>query len=440
MFTIVLGDGQTIKAPELAEPESTRESFASAYGDGSHYTLTFPDTHGLQIVHRITRFKERPFLLLELSVVNRGEAPITIVEINPLVIGAGGIDLGGETHLTSLPITARGSYVTYDPAAKPLFAYLGDSAGRTGLALGLLPQSRGRGGVELEQQGATWQGRVFNVFEPGYRLAPGERLSADTVWISYGIPVFDEVNLYYAWTHSTRPGHEADRPLPKGWVTVEAGRGADDLAGIAQAAQAAGFRSALLPAGFENRPGNAARQLRAANFVAGITLDPLRFEGGQPEWSLAAGGSAWLNPGHEAARALIVERVQALHKDGFGFFVVAESAVPEAALESFGLSRAAADGLALQAVAAAAGALPVFPAATATLDANDARLLSDQQLLAQFGVYKSPFGPVRLSFSGGALSQGTLDALKSWPGPIEVLGAPPQGARGALRPVFQQGP
>ncbi|MBI2434431.1 MAG: hypothetical protein HYV26_16360 [Candidatus Hydrogenedentes bacterium] len=408
-FSITLGDGRVLGPANFTDGECAREKFTSPLGDGTHFTVTMPPAENLQVIHRLTKFDKSPFMLVELTLVNVGPAPVVVKEMNPVVIGPGGLALGAPS-VAPLPLTARDGFLAVDPLAKPLYVFAADGAGKTGIGLGILPQGRASAGIDLQPSGGAWQGMIYNRFDPGLSLAPNERVTTDAVWISYALPDRTESNVYYSYTLGTNPHQQLSRPAPAAWVTVEEGEGLADLLTAAQDAQGAGIKAALIPVDWETHAGAlegaapryprqitaAARQLKDAGVAAGLSLDPLAFTGGRGAWAAKSpDGQTWLNLSQPEARALVEERVRSLQQDGFDFFVVALSTIPDEVLLEFNLSRAAADSLAIQTAATAAGGVPVFPSAAAGLAAGDERWAATQAGLQKMGEYGALFAPYR---------------------------------------------
>jgi len=455
-FAVTLDDGTTLNAADLGKAKVTRERFDAPMGDGNHYIGRFPAKDGLEVWHRLSSFNGRPFVLMEMGVRNAGTTPVAIRSLAPVVAGPDSLpDMGPDADVLSRRLDIRGGYPGYDARHDPLWMMFHDKARETSLALGVLPSGNTESGVDFTLHGGAWHGGVTCAYEPAVQLAPGESLASDTVWISYGVREPQRINLYYAWAFSTLPDRPAHHSGVHAWVTVDEDH--NSLSNLARAVVAwvgTGVDKVLVPSGWSRRPGvsqgaapNYPKNPRDildpfnADYDVGITIDPLAAENGDGAWSAkSADGQVWLDLNHPAARNEAEKRVRALAGDGFKFFVVEKSLIPDAVLAHFGQTRAEADRLALEVTMAAAGDRPVYPDASTTMGgARDAWLAATAGAgrMAEYAVAAAPLRIEADALSG--LDDETMAAMRMWPGPIELVGAGNATLRGQMQQVLQLG-
>jgi hypothetical protein len=169
-----------------------------------------------------------------------------------------------------------------------------------------------------------------------------------------------------------------------------------------------------------------AKQIRDLGMVPGLTVDPLPTSGGSKEWTGTSGdGTTWVNLSHAEGRKHAVERMQKVVGWEFEFFVVQPSAIPDEVLKQFNMTRAQADGLALEVMVEAAGGKPALPSASCTLKAEWEPWLeaaASSGRMAEFGLIP---GPVRLDVTAvSSLDDHLLAAMTLFQGPIEFVGKP----------------
>jgi hypothetical protein len=152
----------------------------------------------------------------------------------------------------------------------------------------------------------------------------------------------------------------------------------------------------------------------------------------------SADGRTWVNLSDPEGRSFAEKQAGETAGWGFGFIVLAPSAIPDEVLAQFGMTRAQADRLAFEAAVAGSKNLPVYPAAATTMTADRDLWLEAASDVCRMAVYDILVGPVRLDASSlEALPKETLLAMRLWPGPIEVTGTPKSAGKGGLAQVFQ---
>jgi hypothetical protein len=101
--------------------------------------------------------------------------------------------------------------------------------------------------------------------------------------------------------------------------------------------------------------------IRGMGMKPGITVDPLKIARGAAEWTaLTDDGTRWLNPSTPKGREAGIDQLKGLVAMGYKFFVVERSLIPDGALRHFNMTRAEADLLAFEIMAAAADGWPCF--------------------------------------------------------------------------------
>ncbi len=457
-FLLRLGEDREIANTDFGKPETEREPFDEGpFGAGSHYTVVFPPKDGLVVRHRVTTYKTQAFVLISISVENRSEAPVSLREIVPAVIGPGGISgWSDQTRVCNWRMDVRAGSLVFDKDRVPLMTLLHDPAAEHCVALGMLPRGRGANGIDLQSSNGAWQGEAVCRFDPPISLAPGETMACDPLWVSYGLAVPSEVQLYYAWSLSQLPRRQEQIEVPRAWMTVPDDGGLDDLVRLAGAAKRAGVKHALVPGNWEGKPGSmqggtprfpksmqaAAGALRSAGFIPGITLEALAVGKGSGPWlAESPDGQRWADATQAAGKAHVAGRVKTALGWGFAFVVIAPSRIPDSALSQFGHTRARADEAALAAAwAAAPDSIPVFPASATALRAERDAWLEAAGALSRSCVYGMTPAPVRLSSQElEAFGEEVAAAMRLWPGPIEIVGAPATAACRSLRALFARG-
>ena len=315
---IVLGDGKTIRLSDLKVARDDREYFSGALGDGTFYRSIFESADGLEIRAAIAQFKERPFLGVYLDVKNLGENPVNIHAIRPAVIGPGGVTgISDQLRVTKVS-TAQVSNVAlfHDRQDASLFKFELLNAGVT-FGIGVLQSGTMQSRVNLLPSGADWQGAVECVFTPPITLAPGKMLSADPLWVSHSVSDPHEVQQFFVWAQAQQRKTGRGIIAPNAWVTVPSDAPATDLYAAARTWKDSNVRFAVAPLSWEGRPGSLdgatpnypsdmktfVKEVKAAGMQAGVSIDPLRIDKGDGDWSaLSDDGTRWLNPTSEKAR------------------------------------------------------------------------------------------------------------------------------------------
>jgi hypothetical protein len=438
--SLTLADGTEVSLTEFGRGKSDREKFTTAMGPGNHFSADLPAKDGIKVRHRISVHREYPFLIIRMELTNQREEPLEIREMSPVIFGPGCLkNVSGGMESVIRRVDMRGGYALFDPDAKSSLAFFHDAGSERTIALGVLPLNVARCGINLQPYEGSWQGEIASVFDPPLKLAPGETVSADPVFITFSVPKPEEVETYFTWTQSNlkRPGTTPD--APRSWCTVDEDGGASDLYRTAEKWAEAGVLHALVPAAWESRPGSlegarprypqnmgsVASTLAGMKIKPGITVDPLAATEGAEAYAASMGGQTWLNLSHPEGRAGAVANMRRLAGWGFKFFVVQESLIPDEVLKAFDMTRVQADALALEVMAEAAGDLPVFPSAAATLKADLDTWLEAAACTSRLWEYQIAAGPVRFDASGVRdVSQDVRTVMTFYGGPIEVVGTP----------------
>ncbi len=455
-FFIELGDGRVLKHDELGmrgPAVCSRDPFSSELlGTGTVYKVNFAPVDGLIVTHHMMSYDRWPFVTMHVTVHNSAETPVTVKRIVTAAMSAGsisGFSPSVETAGRALRVT--GGFPLYDRDAKPSRMVFHDGASGLDLAVGVVPNGRSLPAVELAPGGGTWQGFVTSDYAPGHVVAPRETLEADPVWVALDTAPASVERLYSQSLHAQGFPLVAEKS-PRAWAAIPDTEGFDALKKAAQDAMALGVLHALVPAGWEARPGTreggaprwpkdmakVAKELRALGCTPGVTLDPLAVQGGGDAWTAkSADGQTWVNPAVPEGAEYARKQAAILVDGGFGFLVVEPSRIPDEVLAAFGISRAEADWRALGAACAAAAQggrpLPVFPAAETTLDASRDAWLEASAVMGRAVDYRLNAGPVRFNAAGlSRLEPEVETAIRLWRGPVELMGDPAPGAGSAL--------
>ena len=452
-FSIALGDGRVLLPEHFERADATRENFEHENSAGTNYNVVFPPQDGLRVRHSFTSFKGRGFQIVTMSVENVSDAPIPVRKISPVVFLPNAMHLRDtDTELHQQHVRIRGGSPVYDHNSTSMLSLFEDQNREVLLALGVLPRGTAVSGIQFNAYGGTWSGEIASHYEPAYQLQPGGTLVADAVWVSFGDLNRDNIDLNYAWFFSTLDSAPVAAKAPHAWVSAPDSEDADSLLRAAEAWQAYGVRHALIPGNWERIPGalegatphyprnmaQAARSFRDKGLTPGITLDPLASPAGDsPAIGRSEDGQAWLNLSLPEALPLYVERIETLLDWGFDFLVLEGSHIPDAVLLDFGLTRNQADHLAFTLAREIAGSKVVLPAASMTVQPANLDWNHASRVIQRMVDYAVVPGPVRLqSASLGSVNPQTVEAMRIWPGPVELLGAPERQHRDTYEALF----
>ncbi|MCP4640778.1 MAG: hypothetical protein GY851_10110, partial [bacterium] len=340
---VTLGDGTVIDVPTHPREEATREEVTRSIGEGNRFGVLFKPVNGLIIHHSVTVPDSYPFFIIEVTVKNASDAAIDIAEISPVVLGPGALrSPKGELEGVVRRIGVRGHRPVFGPKVSPMVALFRDKAAGLTLAFWALPGGVARTGISLEPFNNAWQGPITSTYDPPIQLKPGESMKADPVFVSFAVPTPSEVDVYQSWTHSEQPRSEEATTYPECWVSVDDDASGEALTQAAQKWRGLGVRHALVPGGWEGRPGTlqgarpaypkdmgrVAAALAAAETAPGLTVDPLATVEGKDAWTVvSADGQRWLNPANPDAFAFAVGQMKKCVAWGYRFFVVQPSII-----------------------------------------------------------------------------------------------------------------
>ncbi|HPU97055.1 MAG TPA: hypothetical protein PLO53_03760 [Candidatus Hydrogenedentes bacterium] len=440
-FSVELEDGRVLAHDALGRTGSRceRESFTHpVLGGGTHYTTTFAPSEGLVVWHRLSSFQNFPFWLMRVGIRNDREQPQGIRRITLARFNAGSISgLGDDTVTAARSFAAPGGALRSDPKGASTFMEFASPSRGCGFVFGLIPTGRGLGKMDIQPAGGAWQGSIETDYAPVSRIAQGETLESDDLFIAIGKLPLRAVSDY-GWFLSTLNWPKSGEKDPRAWITVPDTEGFNTLKAAAAAAAGAGIWYALVPWNWEGVPGSLeggapgypkdvariAKELSGTGVIPGIIVDPLLIRGGNDTWAVSTDdGRRWANPAHPEGAAFIAERMGKLIRQGFGFVVVFRSQIPDAALAHFGISREEAWWRAMGAVQSAAGNIPVYPESGAEIKPQRDALLESSALAAIPGTYRIRLAALRINYSALAkgLDDETAIALRLWQGPVELL-------------------
>jgi len=456
-FEVVLADGTVLAPIDLEKASFTREPFTAGTDNGTVWTSTFPAKDGLIVRYAIVSSRTEPFLEIRMAVENTGAAPIEVAALRPVVIGPDCMNpLGATARLSQWPFQAHGAHAVLAPNAPSVLSMFCDPIQKFCLALGVAPKGVASSGGTFVPSGSAWQGAITSRFDPPVSLAPGARLAADPIWVSYGLAAPSRVVPHYAWAWHSALGNDPIAAAPKCWVTTESGASAADLYATVKTWASDNIRHALVPGAWEGRPGSlrgavprypkdmktVADTIRAMAMVPGLTLDPLVVPSGKAGWTaLSADGRRWLDVSVPAARKYGAARIRKIGQWGFRFLVLQPSDIPDEVLRHFNMTRAQADGLAFQMARDAVGRIPVVPAAAATLRADPALWREAARCTSVISAHQVPLGPVRLDITGlAAIDDDLAAALQDFAAPVELVGNPSRAVRKRLARLLTTAP
>ena len=418
---IELEEGRVIRLSDLEHSFDERRDFDSPFGPGTHFRTVFSPRDGLSVRMALTRFKERPFLTLDMDVENLTDQPIAIRAMRPAVVEGGEIKgFGANVGYSTLNYDQRGRYSVIEDSQAASVALFEVAQPQAMLALAMPQSGRMSSNLTLSRTADTWEGKAESTFNPPYAIPPGQRLSADPLLLSYSVPEKETFLQLYAWVQSEFVGMQPPVAPPKAWVSDSGGAG--NVARAAEAWSGAGITHALVPADASGDLRQAASTVKQAGAKPGIAIDPLRDS-----------GSGWFNVADANAGAAAKERVNDLRGAGFEFIALAPTEAPDDVLQQFGITRSEANHRAMALYTEAAGETPVVATAATELPATTAAWDQLAQMTKWFSTYRSIPGPVRLRCGdAGDLPAGLTDALQRFDGPVEVVGVPSAGVREAI--------
>jgi hypothetical protein len=445
--SVTFADGTTINLNESPKESTERAKFTNEYGDGEVYNVDFLPRPGLRIRHTVRVMLSQPFFMLGLEIINEGDKPIGVTQVVMAHLSGDSLKaFDGEAHTQQRRLVMHGPLPVYKKDGHPLLIMERHPEADFALALGFLPLGVARSHIALESETQNWPCTLISDFDPVAPIQPGESLHSDPVWLSFSLPQPNQIDMLYSWTHSVLPTHDdTPTPGPDSWVGARPGAPYEELHKNLAAWKGGGIEHALIPAGWEGRPGSlngvvpayprnikeAAKTIKKMKYKAGLTVDPLAVTGGDDAWIFAeSNGTRWINPAINEARAYASRRLQRVVKGSFSFLALQPTKMPEAALRKFGITRTQAEVWSFDIAEQALGGEAVYPAAASSIPPTLDALLeasSDTGRLLEYGI-KS--GPLQVSVAPSVrLDESTLAALALYGGPIEYTGAPHSSAR-----------
>ncbi|MBN2311889.1 MAG: hypothetical protein JXR94_23115 [Candidatus Hydrogenedentes bacterium] len=450
---VTLGDGSVVEATGGERGVPFRERVSGPLGPGTEYGVTLSGRGPFTVRHSITALDEHPFYLVRLCVTNAADSAVDVARISPMVIGPGGLlGYGADAEVGFRRAGVRAGCAMYRRDAMATQALFRNPAGGLLLGLGVSQGEGAASGLELRAYGGAWQGEGASVFEPPRRLEPGQQLEGDPVLLSFSVQDPVALDEYSAWACIARPHPEPAADAPDCWVTVPDHEPADALAAATRAWWDVGVRHALVPGTWEAQPGSLegaapyyprdmeklATVIARTDMVPGIALNPLAVVEGGDDWTAVGhDGQRWLNPATPEGRRFAIEQMRKVVAWGYKFFVVYDSPVPDEVLRHFAMTRAQADALALALVAEAVGDLPVYPATSGLLPAEQDAWLDAAAGMTRLRRYGMVCGPVRFDATNlAALDDAVVAAMCLYGGPIEFVGLPAPDVARQLAPVL----
>lgn len=435
----------------------TREAGVSELlGDCVDYTIRFVPRDGILVEHEFRTFRNWSFILLTIRVSNQGTAPVEITKISSAIIPSG--HFVGITEKASVNIgnmVFRGAFPIYSGDGPGTSVRIYDPVRNIGLLFAQLPSGLSKCRWSSLSGSTSLAGSFDSMYEPSLLLPPGATIESDRLFIGYGMsPAFMESHYMYLLADLCKPALMED--VPRCWVTVPDTESLSVLRAEAGNALGAGVRHALIHGNWESRPGSleggmpnypknmseAAKTLRDAGVLPGITIDPLLSQGGNNAWTAhSSDGQQWVNLNAQEGRAFVVSRMRKVIGMGFSFLVIEPSRIPDDVLKEFGMTRAQADAYAFAAAREAASRTKtaIVPSTMARMVASRDALLQGASTVMCLRERNIATAAIRLQFAGTTrFDEETLLALRLWSGPIEFLGAPPRSLHEVLSSVLSR--
>ncbi len=432
-MTITRTDGTVFKALDSTYDNMNIEETANELGPCRRYVGETKPVDGIDMRNYIDLMKEHPFMLVRSEITNVGDKPLAIAEIRPAVFGSSGAitGVGASADVATRPLRRRGGYPVYDPEGPPSLVLFHDPSGGVVLSLGAFPLDGTPTAFTLEKSGAAWEGAVVCDYGPGYVLQPGDTLKTVPVWLAFFTDAPEDIDRNYGWAVTALPKPQAVEAVPDAWVSVDPGQSEAALLAAVQSWAGAGIDHARVPAvwsGNEGYPYDAralAGRIRDLGMTPGLTVDPLALPGAPEALTVAASdGRRWLNVAAPEGRAFAVDALKKPVDWKYGFFVVAQSDVPDDALRAMGLTRGEADDIAFAVAAEAAPGRPVLPEPAGALGGDMNAWLEAAAATARGRMHGMPAGPLALDTARVKdPSEGLALAISLFGGPVEVRGS-----------------
>ncbi len=438
-FSVVLADGTELNGLNLGEGKPSRDAFTHVLGDGTTYSVTFEPKNGLKVSHVMRTFKSRPFVFVEILVENVGTSDVAIERIYPVVAKTSVMQqLSPQTRVRYRSLQDVGGQPVVVGQEQATMAVIHDPTKPICFGVGLLPGGLAESSIGFTERDGEWHGELVCKYGPAKVLAPGEKLLADPLWMSHGVPEPHRVDLYYCWAYSMFVESPERNFLARGWYTLDDTQGLDEYVAASTSWKQAGIDHVLLSRGWEGRPGSmsgaagrfpknmksAIGSLISADLNVGVSIDPLVAKEGGNAWTTeSSDGQSWINPLDPGASAALAAKVKTLSDWGAAFIVVEKSMIPEAALAKLKLTRAEAQNAAYKALRVAAAPIPVFPASSGAIQDNVDDWLDASGSVARMAMYGVIPAPLQCRMGNSAdISDDLATAASLWPGPIEFHG------------------
>ncbi len=446
---IEYANGRVLRLSSLKAVKDNRESFKGPLGEGTRFSSVFKTPENLEIDFSVARLTEHPALLVHVNLINRGDRPVLIRDVRPVVFDVGAVaPLENTTVVTQARTSRRGNYSVFNGGAAAGLVMFQLAKPRMTLGVGLLESGLMNSSIEFTPQGKSWAGAIHCRYQPSFAIAPGARVGCDTVWMSLFVPEPGEVSQFHAWASAKSMKPSESEAVPAGWVTAPKDATLADLIKVAVAWSGNSVRHVLVPAGWTESPGSlegrspaypkdmgkVADAIAKLNMKPGITYDPLATDETKASWAItAADGTRWLDLNQPDARDRLAKSVSKLVGMGFDFFVVVPSAIPDDILLKFNITRAQADLFALQALTDAAGGRAVMPSPALGLGPELAKWREAVSSTAVAQTYGAASGPLQVNTEDmSSVSKDLATAMKDYPGPLEITGTPKKDVRAAV--------
>lgn len=442
MFRVHLADGTVLSRENLKRADSKRDKYMHEGKSGNHHTVTFVPRGGIEVSHRLTSPAGMPGFIIRVGVRNTGDAPVAVGRIEPVVAEPGSLaGLPAGTSLSLRRPDSRAGYVFAGAKDRPTVAVFRGADNAFTLVLGLFGTGAAETSARFAQDGGAWTGALGCAYNPPVVLQPGESMESEPAWICASLTEIADAMNYYAHLFGMEPRAEQPWNLPKVWGAAPDDANYQDALAHGRKLQQAGVSHLLLPAVWEEGPGAmkggrngypanmaaAAKAISGAQITPGLAIDPLASSVAAEDGAVfTADGVSWVNPFSTTGRRVVALRFATVKQWGFDFAVCAHSAIPDAALAHFGISRTQAEREALAIACALGGDGPrVAPPALSASESTLEDLLEHAGQVGHFGNMAIMPAPLRVSARGlQSADDDLLMALRMWPGTIEIAGIP----------------
>ncbi|MFP6582458.1 MAG: hypothetical protein VCD00_07850 [Candidatus Hydrogenedentota bacterium] len=432
---IVLGDGRRFKLSKDNWITDGRDSFEDGFGKGMRFRSEFKPVDGLHVEYHINRYDEQSFMTIMVIVRNTSTKPLALSAIR-----CEGRVLVDDPELLIIDNSVRrGIHLVPSGTQHASLVELHSSVSEGIIGIGLLQSGFMQSSLQLEQDDGGWVGSIDSTFTPPIELAPGATAQSDALWVMFSAEDSEMLHDLHGWVTGFTMPETTPKNYPKAWVTVPSSSTSANLLDSVGKKRAKAVNHVLVPAGWpagSDTMGLAqlASALRRKNMVPGLTVDPLLVTSKSKGKTLEGPeGRHWIDLRTSDGREYAVKQLRKIVNWKYGFFAVGYSEIPDSVLKELNITRSVADIVAFELMEEAAGILPVVPTSQLSLGNDVEAWNAVARATRAHRTFLVKTGPARLNVDGiDSLSPDVVDDLKTFAGPLEIVGVPSKKVRQQL--------